>query len=89
MAVQLEDLDQFVLAGAGFGEHPAGFGPAAFGGIDQDGLADAGELGQELADSDVQPGALGLQAQQVRDLQGQDASEGVHADVVLGPVEHR
>jgi len=37
----------------------------------------------------VQPGAVGFQAHQVRDLQGQDAGECVDADVVLGPVEHR
>jgi hypothetical protein len=44
VAVQLKDLDQLVLGSGGLGEHPACFGPAAFGGVDQDGLADAGEL---------------------------------------------
>ena len=35
------------------------------------------------------PARLGLAAHQVGDLQGQHAGEGMDADVVLGPVEHR
>ena len=64
-------------------------GPAAGGGVDQHGFADPGELVQEFTYGQVQPVAVGLQAHQVRDLQGEHAGEGVHPDVVLGPVEHR
>ena len=46
----MEDLGEFVLGAAGLGEHPAGLGPAPGDGVDQDGLADAGEMGQQLAD---------------------------------------
>ena len=65
------------------------FRQAAGGGVDQHGLADGGELAEELADAEAQAGALGLAAHQVGDLQGEHAGEGVHADVVLGPVVHR
>ncbi len=41
------------------------------------------------ADAHVQPGAFGLAAHEVGELQGEHAGEGVHADVVLGPAEHR
>ena len=47
--VQVEDVDQLVLGRAGFGQHAAGFGLPAAGGVDQDGLADAGQVGQQLA----------------------------------------
>ena len=43
-----EDLDEFVLGAGGLGEHPPRFRSAACGGVDQDGLADAGELTQEF-----------------------------------------
>ena len=32
-----------IVVGGGFGEHPAGFGSSAGGGVDQDGFGDAGE----------------------------------------------
>ena len=60
VAVEVEDVDQLVLVGGGLGEHPAGCGPAAFGGVDQDGLFDAGELVEEFAHRQVQSGAVGL-----------------------------
>jgi DNA-binding MarR family transcriptional regulator len=43
-ALQVEDLDECVLVGAGFGEGAAGFGAAAGGGVDQHGFLDAGEV---------------------------------------------
>jgi hypothetical protein len=66
-----------------------GSGPAAVAVVEQDGLADAGELAEKLADGHPQPGAGSAKAHQVSDLQGQDAGEDVNADVVLGPVMHR
>ena len=44
VAVEVEDVDEFVLVGGGLGEHSAGFGSASFGGVDQDRFFDAGEL---------------------------------------------
>ena len=87
--IELVDGGELVLWVAGFGEYASGFGPAAGGGVDQHGFADPGELVQEFTYGQVQPVAVGLQAHQVRDLQGEHAGEGVHPDVVLGPVEHR
>jgi hypothetical protein len=63
-------------------------GRPAGGGVEQDGLADAGEPGEQFADGQAQAGLGGLAAHQVGDLQGQDAGEDVDADVVLGPVMH-
>ncbi len=44
VAGEAEDAGEFVLDGAGFGEHAVGSGPAAVAVVEQDGLADAGEL---------------------------------------------
>jgi hypothetical protein len=46
VAGEAEDGGELVLDGAGFGEHAVGFGPAAVAVVEQDGLADAGELVQ-------------------------------------------
>ena len=59
------------------------------GGVEQDGLLDAGELGEELADRQAEAGPAGPAAHEVGDLEGQDAGEDVDPDVVLGPVVHR
>ena len=56
--------------------------------VEQDGLADAGELAEQFADGHPQSGAGGAKAHEVGDLEGQDAGEDVDADVVLGPVMH-
>src|SRR5665811_1849906 len=45
---EVEDFGEFVLGVGGFGEHPAGFGAAAGGGVDQDGFLDAGELVEQF-----------------------------------------
>jgi Domain of unknown function (DUF4158) len=87
--LEVEDRRELVLQAVGLGEHAAGLGSASGGGVDQHGFADAFELVQQLAHGQVQPGVFGLQAHQVRDLQGEDAGEHVDADVVFGPVEHR
>ena len=50
VAGEAEDGGEFVLDGAGFGEHAVGSGPAAVAVVEQDGLADAGELAQQFAD---------------------------------------
>src|SRR5262249_49423521 len=57
-------------------------------GVDQDGLADAGELVEEFTHGQVQPGLLGHAAHQVGDLQGEHAGLGVDSDVVVGEVVH-
>ena len=85
---EVEDLGQLVLGGGGRGEHSAGFGTPAGRREDHDGLLDLLEMVEELPDREVQAGLLGLPAHEVRDLQRQDTGEGVHADVVLGPVMH-
>jgi hypothetical protein len=64
-------------------------GASSRGGIEEDGLADAGELAQQFADGHPQSGAGGAQAHEVGDLEGEDAGEHVHADAVAGPVVHR
>ncbi len=88
VAVEPEDLDELVLDGGGVGEHAVGPGPAAVAGVEQDGLADAGELAEQGADGQVQSGAGGAAAHEVGELEGEHAGEDVDADVVLGPVEH-
>ena len=65
------------------GGHAAGFGPAAGGGVDQDGFLDGGELAEQFPDRQVQPGLAGAVAHQVGELQGQHAGEYVHPDVVV------
>ena len=87
--MQVEDPDEVVLGGGGRGEYAAGFGSPAGGGVDQDGLFDAGEGVEQLADRQVQAVLVGVAAHQVGDLQGQYAGEDVDADVVVGPVVHR
>ena len=44
-AVEVEDLDEVVPGLVGLGEHAAGLGASSGGGVDQDGLFDAGEGG--------------------------------------------
>jgi hypothetical protein len=65
-----------------------GSGPATVAVVEQDGLADAGELAQQFADRHPQSGVSGAKAHEVGALEGQDAGEDVNADVVLGPVMH-
>ena len=88
-SVEFEQVVEGVLVGAHVGGHAAGFGSAAGGGVDQHGLADPAEGVEEGFDGQIVAGAVGLQSQEVGQLQGQHAGEGVHGDVVVGPVVHR
>src|SRR5712671_5796227 len=69
VAVEPEDLDELVLDGRGVGEHAVGPGPAAVAGVEQDGFADAGELGEQDAHGQVQPGPGGAAAHEVGELE--------------------
>src|SRR5258708_17052492 len=89
VAVEPEDLYELVLDGGGVGEHAVGPGPATVAGVEQDGLADAGQFAEQGADGQVQSGLGGAAAHEVGELEGEHAGEDVDADVVLGPVEHR
>jgi hypothetical protein len=51
---QLEDFGNLALVCGELGSHAVGFGPAAAGAVDQDGLADAGKLGEQFADGQAQ-----------------------------------
>lgn len=73
----------------GVGEHASGAGSSAGGGVEQHGLLDAGQGGQQLTNAHVQSGARGVAAHQVSDGQGEHAVEDVHPDFLVGPVEHR
>ena len=42
-SVEVEDLGESVLGGGGLGEHAAGLGAPAGGGVDQHGLLDTGQ----------------------------------------------
>lgn len=52
----------------------AGFGASTGGGVDQDGFLDAGELGQQFPDGEVEAGVCCLPAHEVSELQGEDAA---------------
>ena len=69
---QAEGVVEPGLVADEFGGHAAGFGPAAGGWVDEHGLTDGGELGQELADGQVQP-CPGAVAHEVGELEGQHA----------------
>ena len=85
---EVENVGEPVLGVGGLGEHAACFGPSAGRGVDQDGFLDSGELVEQLPDGEVQAGVFYVAAHEVGDLQGEDAGEGVHADIVFGPVVH-
>jgi hypothetical protein len=78
-----------LLVGGHVGGDAAGLGSAAGGGVDQYAFLGAGQGVQEGLDGQVVAGAAALEAQQVRQLQREHAGEGVHGDVVVGPVVHR
>lgn len=65
---EVEDFAELVLGFGGLGKHPAGLGAASGRGVDQDGLFDAGELVEQVADRQMQSGLVGLAAHQVGDL---------------------
>ena len=88
-SVEVEQLVEGLLVGAHFGGHAAGFGSSAGGGVDQHRFLYSAEGVEEGFDGPVVAGAVGLQAQQVGQLQGEHAGEGVDGDVVVGPVVHR
>ena len=85
-SAEVEQVVEGLLVGGRVGGDAAGFGASAGGGVDQQGFLDSAEGVQEGFDGQVVAGAVGLEAQQVGQLQGQHAGEGVHGDVVLGPV---
>src|SRR6266702_3494529 len=89
VAVNVEQVGQALLGGVHVGEHAPSPG-AAFAAVvvEQHGFLDAGQLGQQLADRQVQAGVVGLAAQQVGDGQGQHAVEDMDADLLVGPVVH-
>ena len=88
-SVQVEQVVEGFLVGAHFGGYAAGFGSSAGGGVDQHGFPDAAEGVEEGFDAQVVAGAVGFEAHEVGELQGEDAGEGVDGDVVVGPVVHR
>src|ERR1035437_6656131 len=56
VGVESEDVVEAFLGGVGVGEDALGAGTAFVpGGVEQDGFLDAGEVGQELPDAEVQP----------------------------------
>ena len=56
VGVESEELGQSRLGGVGVGEDALRAGSAfVSGGVEQDGFLDAGEVGQEFADAEVQP----------------------------------
>jgi len=87
--VKAEDAGELVLDGGGVGEHAVGPGPAPDAGVEQDGLADAGQFAGQSAGRQVQSGPGGAAAHEVGELEGEHAGDDVDDDVVLGPVEHR
>src|SRR5258708_15044554 len=87
--VKAEDAGELVLDGGGVGEHAVGPGPAPVAGVEQDGLADAGQFAEQGADGQVQSGLGGAAAHDVVELEAEHAGEDVDGDVVLGPVEQR
>ena len=87
--MKAEDAGELVLDGGGVGEHAVGPGPAPDAGVEQDGLADAGQFAGQSAGRQVQSGLGGAAAHEVGELEGEHAGEDVDDDVVLGPVEHR
>src|ERR1035437_8381312 len=71
VGVESEDVVEAFLGGVGVGEDALGAGTAFVpGGVEQDGFLDAGEVGQELPDAEVQPALVGLSAHEVGDGQG-------------------
>jgi hypothetical protein len=73
VGVELEDVVEAFLGGVVVGEDALGAGPAFVpGGVEEDGLLDAGQVGQEFADAEVQAAVVGLSADEVGDGQGQD-----------------
>ena len=87
VAVDVEQVGELVLSGCGLGEYAAGAGSAlAAVVVEQHGLLDAGQDGEQFAHGQVQSGPVGFAAHQVCDGQGQDAVEDVDADLGVGPV---
>src|SRR2546430_16854470 len=84
-ACQVEDVDEFLLLRAGFGELVAGFGATAGGGGDQHGFLDAGQLGEQFPHGRVQAGVGWLAAHEVGEVQGEDAGVDGYAESVVGP----
>ena len=72
-SLESEDLIEFLLLAAELGGHAAGPGPSAGGGVDQDGLADGGELSGQLAHRQARAGPGALAPHQAGELQGEDA----------------
>jgi len=72
---QVKDLGESILCGGSFGEHAAGFGPSAGGGIDQHGLFDTGQSAPQFPDTEVQAVLVGVAADEVGNLQGQHTGE--------------
>jgi hypothetical protein len=67
----------------------AGSGATALAGVEQDGFADALQVGRQRGHRQWQAGAGGLAAHQVGHDQGQHAGEEVDADLVAGEVADR
>src|SRR2546426_2958098 len=85
---EVEELVEAVLDGVHLGGHATGWGPPAGGGVDEDGLLDAGQGGEHFAHAHRVAGLGGLAAHEAGDGEGEDAVEGVDADLLVGPVPH-
>jgi hypothetical protein len=88
--VDVEQFGELALSGAHIGQEPLGSG-AAFAAVvvEQDGLADAGQLAEQFADGHVQTGLFGFASHEMRDGQREDGVEHVDTDLLVGPVVHR
>ena len=77
-----------MLGGVAIGEDAAGLGAAAVAGVEQYRFLDACQRVEQCGHGQVEVVLVGVAPHQERHGEGEDAVEGVHADLLLGPVVH-
>jgi len=88
VAVEVEQVVELLLGRGHLGEHAAGAGASAGGGVEQQGFLDASEVGEQFAGAEGHAGVGGFAAHEVDDGEGGDAVGDVDADLLVGPVSY-
>ena len=87
--VESEEVVEALLNGVHLREHPPCPRTSSLTLVEQHGLLDFAERREESTHAHVESGLFGFSHHEPGNSEGEHAVEGVHSDLLVGPVEHR